>query len=877
MGGSSSTTHTEGSKLAGMSIQSSALGAVLPIGWGRGRISCNLIDYLNWKAIPHTTTTTTQSGKGGSSSTTSDTTYTYSASIILGLCEGPIIGVRTVYKDAATFDAPNALLNAGFSLALGDYLQTPWPYLTSLFPSHALAYRGIAYAYAKNYDLGTTGGVGNHSFEVDFAIQLGGGIADADPTAIITDFLTNANYGVSGWIPGLIGDWSDYSLYCRASNLLFSPVLDGQTAASDFITTLMDMSHSDCFFSEGLLKIKSFGDASATGNGVTWTPDLTPEFDLSEDDFLDEVVLEIADQSDAYNQVSCEYLDRANEYAPAVVPAQDLDNILTYGARKQDVQQWHFICDAAVARAAIQLWLQRVLYVRDRYHFDLPMDYIGLEPMDLVTLTTTVDGMKLNRQLVRIESIDEDEDGADVLHLVAEGLPFTAGAALYASTSGDGFRPGLNDDPGNVQTPILFNAPTSLSDTGYEAWAAVCGVNAAWGGAYVWASFDGTNYSKVGTVMAPARYGSVYSAPYPSGADPDTADTLNVDISISGGSLGVFSSAQADVGASMCLVDNELIAYSNAALAGANQYALDTYVRRGQRGSIIASHAIGAPFVRLDEAIFRLAYPPENAGQTVHIKFQSFNVYGRQVQDLAGVTDYTLALTLNAALPAKVTGLALAGTGGTTWTGNALNIVCDAAARATGYVFNIYKADGVTLVRSIVTSSPSCSYTAAQAAGDTAQREYQIQAYATNTAGFGPPSSMIDATDAAPAAVLLPAASGGTTEAVISCTPSGATDLAGYAVFYSATSGFDPASVGNVVRSGINTVTIGGLAAGTYYCRIAAYDGWTSDPRQLNLSTEMSFTITAGGGSTPTGGGGGGTGGGGTGGGGFSGGRVQNY
>jgi hypothetical protein len=729
MGGSSTTTKSVGEKIGGLSIQTSLLGKSIPIGWGRGRLSCNLIDYMAFKAIPHTTSSSTTSGKGGSSSTTSDTTYTYSASIILGICEGPITGIVSVYKDAATFTGSGALAKAGLSLAVGNYTQTPWPYLTSLFPSHALAYRGLAYAYAQNYDLGTSGGLANHAFEIDFATQLGGGVHDADPKDIITDFLTNANYGVSGWIPGLLGDLSDYSLYCRANNLLLSPVLDEQVAASDFIKTIMDITHSDCFYSEGVLKIKPFGDAAATANGVTWTPDLTPLFDLSEDDFSDEVVLEIADQADACNQVQCEFLDRANEYAPAVAPAQDLDNILTYGARKQDGQQWHYICDAAVARGAIQLWLQRVLYVRDRYHFDVPEDYIGLEPMDYVTISTVADEMVLDRVLVRIESIDEDEDGPDtVFHVVAEGLPFTASAALYASTSGDGFRPGVTDDPGNVQTPVLFNAPTSLTTTGYEAWAAVCGTNAAWGGANVWASFDGLNYSIIGTINAPARFGVVYSATYPSGADPDTTDTLNVDLTASGGSLAPFSNTQADAGASLCLVGNELIAYTAANLVAANKYQLGTYIRRGQRSSAIASHPVGDTFVRLDDAIFRFAYPPENAGQVVHLKFQSVNIYGRELQDLATVTDYTLTLTQNSALPAAVTGLALAA-GGSTWTGSSLNVICNASARATSYQFDFYKADGVTLVRSIVSTTPSCTYTATQALGDPggAQREYKNQ------------------------------------------------------------------------------------------------------------------------------------------------------
>jgi hypothetical protein len=95
----------------------------------------------------------------------------------------------------------------------------------------------------------------------------------------------------------LLGDLSDYSLYCRANNLLLSPVLDQQIQAAEFLRRVLDETNSDCFWSEGVLKIKPFGDASATANGVTWNPDLTPIYDLSDDDFEDEPTIEMIDQS----------------------------------------------------------------------------------------------------------------------------------------------------------------------------------------------------------------------------------------------------------------------------------------------------------------------------------------------------------------------------------------------------------------------------------------------------------------------------------------------------------------------------------------------------------------------------------------------------
>jgi hypothetical protein len=98
MGGKS--TSTSATKLNQVSVQSSTLGVPITAGWGRGRINCNLLWYGAFTAIAHTTKQS--GGKGGSSSSTD---YTYTASMIFGLCEGGAAGIKdvlTVYRDKST-------------------------------------------------------------------------------------------------------------------------------------------------------------------------------------------------------------------------------------------------------------------------------------------------------------------------------------------------------------------------------------------------------------------------------------------------------------------------------------------------------------------------------------------------------------------------------------------------------------------------------------------------------------------------------------------------------------------------------------------------------------------------------------------------------
>jgi len=627
-------TSTSDPKLNGIQVQSSTLGIPLTIGAGRNRAKCNLIWYNAFTAIPHTTKTSSGKGFGGSNS---NTTYTYTASIIMAIGEGPVTSIATIYRDKSVF---TSLAAAGLSLATGTPTQPVWSYLTSLYPAEARAYARIAYVYAQDYALNDSATLPNHSFEVNWPIQMSG-LTDADPKDWLTAFLTNTQWGLPGWTSGLLGDWTEWSTYCRANNLLVSPLLESQVQASEHVTEITDLSNSAPFWSEGVLKIRPYGDRAATGNGVTFTPNLTPEYDLTENDFLAPVQINIIDQSDAYNVVQVEFLDRAHQYDVGVAASFDDADIDLNGVRKQDPTTWHSICDAGIAQHAADLLKNRTLYKRLQYTFPLPWDFVLLEPMDLVTLTTTTDELQLSRQLVRILQIDES-DSADTLTFTAEHVDVgVASSAARASTSSDGYSPNFDVAPGSVSAPVLFNAPPALTAHGPEIWCAAASTSPTWGGCDVYICVD-TKYERVGTINGPARFGTL-SAGLANHADPDTTNTLAVNLATSLGALGNATAAEANAGASMCLVDDEIVTYQTATLTGANAYNLTT-LHRGFMGTYPAAHSSGAPFVRLDDAVFKFAYPNTNVGGTISVKLVSFNVYGRAHEDISTVTAYTVSL-----------------------------------------------------------------------------------------------------------------------------------------------------------------------------------------------------------------------------------------
>lgn len=484
-------------------------------------------------------------------------------------------------------------------------------------------------------------------------------VQGSNPKDIITDFLTNAIYGVRSTFP--VDAMSSYSDYCVASGLFLSPALIGQAAAHQLITDITDMTNAAPVWSEGVLKVIPYGDTSITGNGTTYTPNTTPQYDLNDDDFLsdrstDPIIITRSSPADAFNQVQVSYLDRTNQYNPAVEEAKDQSNIDLYGLRPMAQLKYDYITDSVAARTVAQLKLQRSLYVRNTYAFKLSWKYARLEPMDLVTLTDSALG--LNKLVVRITEVEESSD--EELTILAEDYPNNnASATLYASQATGGFNLNANADPGLANAPLLFDAPGILTASGYELWIAAAGWT-QWGGAEVWVSTDNTSYKKVGTINGGARYG-VTTSTFTAGSDPDVTHNCPVDLT---NSLGVMSGgavADADNHVTLALLNDpgqpEIIAYSTANLTAAYKYNLTGYIRRGVFNTSNVSHTSGTPFVLLDNAIFKYPYDPTWIGKTVYVKLLSFNNYGSALYTLDAVQPLSTVIGGSISLPSDVTGL----------------------------------------------------------------------------------------------------------------------------------------------------------------------------------------------------------------------------
>lgn len=685
---------------SGLQVQTSASTLPVPICYGQNRMAPNLIWYGDFKANKQKQKT----GKGGNQTSV---TYTYSASVILGLCEGEIEEVSRAYIDQGDTDE-TGIADLGFTAFLGTDPQAPWGYLTSSHPDEALGYVNTAYLACANYDLGQSASLPQHNFELKALLwnTAESGNGDADAALVIEDLLTNTRYGtllplsvidlgqlLSGPDATTTGD-STFQTYCRAMGFGMSPFLTSQEAANNIIDRWAKLMNSAIVWTGAQLKFIPYGDEVVTANGVTFLPLNTIRYSLSSDDFIgsnesDPLIMRRSDPATAKNSYPLEVRDRENQYNMAPVEWRDQNLIELFRLQAETGFKADEICDLEMASVIVSLMGQRQAYVRNQYDFKLPSNYIRLEPMDLVEVFDPAWGFIT----LRILDIEEEDEG----DLVVMAEEFSQGVA---SSQGFGIQPvegGSQNQlaaPGPANPPMIFEPPSSLAGSTPQVWMAVSGgdgttVNENWGGCFVLLSIDDVTYQTVGVIDNPARMGKLSQilATF-GGTNPDTAHTASVDMSMSGGELISVSTDDALNGVTLMRVGDEFFSYETATLTGVNQYDLDT-LYRALYNSTVSAHSIGAPICRVDDAIFKYDLPLQYIGQTVYIKLQSFNVWNQATEDASTLATYTFVPT-GGGVPEPATGIAAVGG----YQQNTITWTASPTASVTGY--NVYAFNGTT-------------------------------------------------------------------------------------------------------------------------------------------------------------------------------------
>lgn len=613
-------TTSRADMIADFQINTASYGEVVPEILGTTRVSGNIIDYEDFTAHEHRTTTRT--GKGGGSKHT-DISYTYTVAAAIALCEGPIAGIGKVWKDKEVYQYPNESIQ--LTLFNGAVAQAPWPYMTSKHPDKALPYSGLAYM-AGVVDLGDRGSLPQYNFEVYGKLRDTGDGVDVNPADYIEHVLQSVGADVQ--IEGI----ENFRAYCKAADILIStPPAQKSAKAQQIINDIAEITNSLVFWSTDRLKIVPLADKPIG----TWTPANQIQYDLTADDFIagtdgQLILYKRKDTSEAYNEATVEFINRANSYEKETVSFEVVADVQRNGLKPASKKSAHYLYTKARAQYYAEQLAMKRLYAKTQYTFRLDWAFCTLEVGDLVTLTD--EACQLNKQIVVITAVNEAADGQ--LEFTAEGKP----AGTYAPARYDvheNERPFIdyNQAAPSVNDVAIFQ---TVGDVGGNQ--VFIGVNApsGWGGCSVWLSDNGENYSRIGSINQQARMGRTRLA------FNETANAC--EVTINQGMLKGGTHIDAERANTLCWVNGEALSYEGANMAPNNQFSLTGLVR-GQYGTNAISHNAGERFIRVDEALFRYPYRKEDIGKTIHLKFTSMNLFGSNEQELDEVQAYQYTLT----------------------------------------------------------------------------------------------------------------------------------------------------------------------------------------------------------------------------------------
>lgn len=716
-----SSTNTQAVvRYDGLQVGTSQFDIPILLFWGQRRVSYNALWYNNFQSHR-----VSSKGKGGSSK--GGKQYTYTAAVILGLGEGTMDSILNVWANGST-TTTTTLSALGMTFFNGSATQTPWSYVESNYPAQARSYARTAYMAAPNLNLGYSASVPENAFEI---LRLNGFTdtltaagwtnpttnvntpgTDCSMADIIPDLLTNVQYGMGFTSADLPSSLAHFRAYQDGQGLYFSPMLSDQETATDIINRWAQFCNTWIYWGGTNFIFVPLGDSSIG----SYTPDTTAAYDLGPSDFVGSPPVSVTrkDPADCHNRTVIEFTDRTLGYVTNSAEYKDQTLVDQFGLRDNSSTQADEICNPAVAPVVAQLIGKRLAFIRNTYDFSTSYRYIRLLPGSIVTLTDPNIG--ISKQRVRITDVEQGEDGK--LSFKAEELPNLIGTYFSTNTVTTNIPnvPNQMVSPGNVNTPSVIEPSSAFiaGNTPQIFISASGGEN--YGGCNAYISFDaGATYTPAGTITGSAPQG-VLTANLASHADPDTTDTLAVDLTESLTPPEPVTHADADdlrtltliskqptISGSLHVLDasGEIVSFGSTATTGAYTANL-TYLRRGQLGTVPEAHSTGDQFGMIDMSLtqpYTLAIdvPQQYIGQPVHIKLAAFNIFNGPEQDLSTVVEYSYTPT-GAGFGSGTNGAPATPSGLTATSGAGQNGITFGANAATDNVtqYTLYAAPGLS-------------------------------------------------------------------------------------------------------------------------------------------------------------------------------------
>lgn len=405
-------------------------------------------------------------------------------------------------------------------------------------------------------------------------------------------------------------------LQSRANGLFGSAKLDSQRKASDWMEDWFTAANVWPLWSGFQLKFIPKSEVSAAGNGAVYValqagasiPVLT-QADFVASKGQDPLEIDRVAQVDTPNLIQVQYPLRANNYNDTLASQAESSNLAIRGVRKDAPKVMDCIYDSTVAQMVLNLMANAQNFQRNTYKFTLNAKWILTEAGDVLRIPVAMllQPSQANNQLetipVRITSVEEDENW----NLSCEAEDYIYGVHAPQPTiitEPNPYQSPVGYVPALVNPPVIFEPVAGLTpnQSGFFLWLIVSCPDANYGGAQVYASFDNAQtYTLLGSTAGQGTTG-VLTATWPSSTDPDSTNSLSVNLSESFGTLPNYTSANKDnllypylvSGGGGSPIPYELTCFSLANLTGANQYTIPAsdQIRRDVFG---APNEPGAP------------------------------------------------------------------------------------------------------------------------------------------------------------------------------------------------------------------------------------------------------------------------------------------
>lgn len=646
-------TTTKSEKIENFQATVCEFGLGVPLLYGRCRTSVDLINYQDF-----TSSERKQTSKTGKSKNTS-ITYYYNCYLELAIGE-TISSVGRIWVGDKKYDSLAALngnavigdgshKNTGEDINEGSPLQvnignnnSPTTYMSTKHPDIAVGYEGLSYLYGFIYLGEDSASVPSYKVEVNGLLQndvSAGDGTDANPAHIIRDIMERVGLTElkAGSYTNIDAEsFNNYANYCKAADLLVSTPdgkFNSQTKAQEIIAELLNLTNTYMYWNNDRFVFVPRDDRQHE----SWMPNKQIVYDLTADDLaLDNgglVNFKRKDSRELYNHITVNFTNRDNDYEQESISYQDVDNIRNNGIKSVSVDAlWLHTKERAVKYA--KALARKYLTEQNQYTLKLDWKYGRLTPGDLVRVTDN--NLGIINQVMMVSEITEDAKGLlTITAIQREDGDYSE--ATYTVNNNYSYQD-FNIVPGDTARPLFIIPPADLitSANGLEMWIALHGEDEKWGGCNIFLSDKDSQYTLNGVQDVSSTYGTITSAM--------TEDSTSVNVRFSnpkGVELLTGSVYDAEQGNTLIWVNGECMSYTLATLTAKNTYTLSGLIR-GQYGTKKVAHNVGEDIAVLDSNIYVVPLTKHYQGRELYFKFPSFNVFGGNGQNIAGLDYYNV-------------------------------------------------------------------------------------------------------------------------------------------------------------------------------------------------------------------------------------------